>query len=99
MKLLPAWGLVAAALLCSPAWAQLDRARQNYLDLLSGRKQPHELSPQELHEVREFDAAVRAHPNQRPNTRAECRERNASPRPITPLEDAVLDLKCSQRPE
>jgi hypothetical protein len=101
MKRLAAWGLVAATFLCSPAVAQLnyDRARQNYMDLLSGRKQPQDLSPRELYEVREFDAAARAFPRQLPETKARCRERNASSQPTTPLEDAVLDLKCSQRPD
>jgi hypothetical protein len=101
MKRLSAAALSAAFLLPAPAWAQFnyDRAQQNYADLLSGRKQPHDLSPRELHEVREFDVAVRAHPKQPPDTKANCRERNATSQPPTPLEDAVLDLKCSQRPE
>jgi hypothetical protein len=101
MKRLPELALSAAALLCAPAWAQIDpdRARQNYLDLLSGRKQPHEMTPRELQQVRQYDATVRTAPKRPPDNRARCREQNATSQPVTPLEDAVLDLKCSQRPE
>lgn len=94
--------LSAAALLMSaPAFAEFDydRAQQNYMDLLSGKKQPHDLTPTELYDVRQFDAAVRAHPKPLPDTKANCREHNATSQPPSPLEDAVLDLKCSQRPE
>lgn len=101
MKRVPELALLVAALLCAPAWAQidLDRARQNYLDLLSGRKQPHELNARELQEVRQYDATVRTAPTRPPDSKARCREQNATSQPVTPLEDAVLDLKCSQRPE
>ena len=101
MKGLTAAILPAALLMSAPAFAQFnyDRAQQNYMDLLSGKKQPHDLTPTELYEVRQFDAAVRANPRPLPDTKANCRERNATAQPPSRLEEAVLDLKCSQRPE
>ncbi|MBA2918660.1 hypothetical protein GON01_12205 [Sphingomonas sp. MAH-20] len=102
MKSLAAAALLAALLLPAPAAAQYDydRALQNYRDLQAGRKQPQELTPLELEEIRRLDAAVRAGadlgPIQLPDTEARCRERNATAHP-TPLEEAVLSLKCSQR--
>ena len=101
MKRLSAAILSAALMLPAPVLAQLniDRAQRNYMDLLSGRKQPHDLSARELYEVRQLAAAIRDHPMQLPDTKAACRERNATSPPTTPLEEAVLDLKCSQRPE
>ena len=93
--------LSTALLISTPAAAHFDynRAQQNYMDLLSGKKQPHDLTARELFEIRQFDAAVRTNPKPLPDTRTNCRERNATSQPPSPLEDAVLDLKCSQRPE
>lgn len=102
MKNLAAAALSAVLLLSAPAAAQYDyeRARQNYLDLQAGRKQPQDLTPLELEELRRLDAAVRAgtdvRPIQLPDTKARCRERNATEHP-SGLEEAVLSLKCSQR--
>jgi hypothetical protein len=102
MKGLAAATLLAALLLPAPASAQYsdDRALQDYLDLQAGRKQPQDLTPLELEELRRLDAAVRAgtdvRPIQLPDTKARCRERNATEHP-TKLEEAVLSLKCSQR--
>ena len=102
MKSLAAAALLGALLMPAPASAQYDydRARQNYLDLQAGRKQPRDLTPLELEEIRRLDAAIRAGarlgPIQRPDTKARCRERNATAQPSA-LEEAVLSLKCSQR--
>jgi hypothetical protein len=100
MKGLAAAALLAALFLPAPASAQHndERALQNYLDLQAGRKQLQNLTPLELEELRRLDAAVRAGavPIQLPDTKARCRERNATEHP-TKLEEAVLSLKCSQR--
>jgi hypothetical protein len=98
MKSLAAAALLAALFMPAPASAQYDydRALQNYLDVQAGRKQPQDLTPLELEELRQLDAAVRAGPVQLPDTKARCRERNATEHP-TRLEEAVLSLKCSQR--
>lgn len=84
-----------------PASAQLnyDRARHNYWQLMSGQKQLHDLSPVELEEVRRFDAEQRGEKLNGLDTKTECRDRNKTSETPSTLEEAILGLKCSQRPE
>ena len=87
--------------LCAPCTAQTsyDRAYSNYRAIASGQKSWHDLTPIEADEVRQLDAALRAVPRLERDTRARCRMRNKTSDVPSTLEEAVLDLKCSQQPE
>lgn len=93
--------IILALVLCAPCWAQvdLDRAQTNYAGLLSGQKQPYQLTPIELEEVRLLNAKLRARPQMERDTKAKCTARNRESASPSLLEEAVLDLKCSQRPD
>ena len=84
----------------TPALAQsnVERALQNYRGMLAGKTQLYNLSPQERADVLELDRKLRSYqPIRKSETREQCKERLASASP-TGLEEALLDLKCSQRP-
>jgi len=73
-------------------------AVRNYKALLAGQKQLFELSPVERQNVIELDKWLRSTPGiATSETKERCRERLASRSPSA-LEEALIDLKCSQRP-
>jgi hypothetical protein len=78
--------------------SELHRAIRNYKAILAGQKQLVDLPLPERRDVIELDQWVRS---QRaivpPETKAQCKARLGSESP-SQLEDALLDLKCSQRP-
>ena len=80
------------------AQADLNRTLYNYQQMLAGQKQLHELSPAERAAILELDRWLRDHQGIGPSeTKEECKDRLQSAAP-TQLEQALLDLKCSQRP-
>jgi hypothetical protein len=100
MPLIITAALALSALSASPrlTGAGLDRAVHNYEAMLAGQRQLGDLTPQERLEVIELDRWLRAHDGKLPvETKQECEKRLGSATP-TPLGDALLDLKCSQRP-
>ena len=84
----------------APAFAQsnVERALQSYKGMLTCQTHLYDLSPQELAAVLELDRKLRFYePIRKSETIGQCKERLASASP-TGLEEALLDLKCSQRP-
>lgn len=86
-------------LMSAPAVAQADLGRTlyNYQQMLAGRKQLHDLSPAERAALLELDRWLRHEGIGPSETKEQCKERLRSGAP-TKLEEALLDLKCSQRP-
>ena len=88
----------AAAASPTPTGAGLSRAVHNYAAMLAGQRQLSDLSPRERLDVIELDRWLRSHDGKLPGqTKEQCRKELGSVTP-TPLGDALLDLKCSQRP-
>jgi hypothetical protein len=76
----------------------LDRAVRNYQAMTTGQKQLGDLTPQEGSDVIELARWLREHPGAPPpDTREQCKKRLESVTP-TPLGEALLELRCSQRP-
>jgi hypothetical protein len=91
---------LAANLAAGPALTgpQMDRALRNYQAVLQGREQLVDLPLPERSEVIELDRWLRSREGIVPSeTQRECKARIASGTP-SQLEEALLDLKCSQRP-
>ena len=92
--------LAFAGLSMDPALSggAIDRAVRNYQAMTAGQKQLGDLTPQEQSDLVELVRWLREHPEApRPETKQQCEKRLGSVTP-TPLGDALLDLKCSQRP-
>ena len=97
---LAAVALMVQLAVASPALGQadVDRAVHNYQLLLARQKQFYQLTPQERADVLELDRKLRSGETIRAKeTKEQCIERLGSENP-THLEQALLDLKCSQRP-
>jgi hypothetical protein len=97
LTVLLALGITAAA---PPlARSNLERAISNYRALLLGQKQFVDLTPAERLDLIELDKWLRSAPAATSSeTKEHCKARLASRSP-SPLEEALLDLKCSQRPD
>lgn len=77
---------------------QMDRALRNYEAMLAGTEQFAQLSAPERAEIIELDRWLHSPERAgRPDTRQQCKERLQSETPSR-LEEALLNLKCSQRP-
>lgn len=87
-----AFMLAAAAL---PA-GTIDRAERNWIAVFNGTRAFTDLSPVERQEVLLLDRARREARVTPPETRETCVAREQSTAPSR-LEEAVVDLKCSQR--
>jgi hypothetical protein len=91
--------LLGLALLAVPVSAQVnvDRAIRNYRALQSGQIQLQDLTPLEREEVAEVDRLIRADARDRLSPAERCLRRNRTSERPSPLEQRLLDLKCSQR--
>jgi hypothetical protein len=100
MKLLIAAALAWSATASTPTLrgVDVDTALRNYRALLAGQRQLADLPPKQRYDVIELDRWLRSQDGPSgPETKQQCKERLASRTP-TRLEEALLDLKCSQRP-
>ena len=100
MKLMIAAALAWSATAAGPPLSGVDAqiALRNYEALLAGQVQLGNLSPKQRLDVIELDRWLRSQDGPAgPETKQQCKERLASRTP-TRLEEALLDLKCSQRP-
>jgi len=100
MKLLLTAALALNLVSVGPPFSgsELDRALRNYRALLAGQKQLTDFSLRDRRDVIELDQWLRSHEGIVPSeTKEQCKERLASTSPSA-LEEALLDLKCSQRP-
>ena len=94
---------IAASLLAfpAPAAAQVDPARaiRNYQAVQSGQRPLSDLTPQERAEVAEVDRILRDRDRDRRTPAQRCRDaaRGGNAAPPTPLEERLLDLRCSRR--
>ncbi len=100
MKLLIAVALAWSSAAGGPTLrgVDVDTALRNYEAVLAGQKQLTDLTPKQRFDVIELDRWLRSQQGMPgPETKQQCKERLASETP-TPLGEALLDLKCSQRP-
>jgi hypothetical protein len=98
MSLIAIAALAMFAAAPAPDTPQADRAVRNYETVLTGQKQLGDLTPPERLELIQLEEWIRLHDNvPPPETKEQCKDRLASDTP-SHLEDALLDLKCSQRP-
>jgi hypothetical protein len=101
MKLLMVTALALEILSAGPPLSspELQLAIRNYRAILAGQKQLVDLPLGQRRDVIELDQWLRSqrHGIVPSETKAQCKARLGSPSP-TALEDALLDLKCSQRP-
>jgi hypothetical protein len=80
------------------AEAEFDHVVRDYRGILAGRIQLDHLPPQERLEIMQLADWDRSYQGIRPSeTTQQCKKRLASPS-ASRLEEAVPDLKCSQRP-
>lgn len=91
--------LLGLVLLAAPAMGQVnvDRAIRNYRAVQAGQIRLQDLTPLEREEVAEVDRLSRAEPGARLTPEERCLRRNRTSETPSPLEQRLLDLKCSQR--
>lgn len=100
MSLLMTAALALDILSASPplSGTDLDRALRNYRAILAGQTQLFNLTLRDRRDVIELDRWLRSQGRISPSeTKEECKANLASESPSS-LEEALLDLKCSQRP-
>jgi hypothetical protein len=76
----------------------IERALRNYRAMLAGQRQLGDLTAPERLEILELERWLGSHNGIAPSeTKEQCKERLRL-QSTTELEEALLDLKCSQRP-